>query len=74
MAVDFAGTGVSTVSIWMGILLTERMRSAFDGRPDALASFAEHTETLIPPVGSSTPCTAIRTCRRCRGTPSSVPK
>lgn len=45
MAVDFAGTGVSTVSIWMGILLTERMRSAFDGRPDALASFAEHTET-----------------------------
>ncbi len=45
MAVDFAGTGVATVSIWMGILLTERMRSAFDGRPDALAAFAEHAET-----------------------------
>lgn len=45
MAVDFGGTGVCTVSIWMGILLTERMRRAFDGRPDALAAFAEHAET-----------------------------
>lgn len=45
MAVDFAGTVVSTVSIWMGILLTERMRRAFDGRPEALAAFAEHAET-----------------------------
>lgn len=45
MAVDFAGTGVSTVSLWPGILLTERMRRAFDGRPDALAAFAEHAET-----------------------------
>jgi len=45
MAVDFSGTGVCTVSIWMGILLTERMRRAFDGRPDALAAFAEHAET-----------------------------
>ena len=34
MAVDFRGTGVATVSIWMGILLTERLRRAFDGRPD----------------------------------------
>ena len=31
------GTGVATVSIWMGILLTEKFRSAFDGHPDALA-------------------------------------
>ena len=45
MAVDFSGTGVCTVSIWMGILLTERLRRAFDGRPDALAAFAEHAET-----------------------------
>jgi NAD(P)-dependent dehydrogenase (short-subunit alcohol dehydrogenase family) len=45
MAVDFTGTPVCTVSIWMGILLTERMRRAFDGRPDALAGFAEHAET-----------------------------
>ncbi len=44
MAVDFRGTGVATVSIWMGILLTERMRGVFDG-PDALAAFAPHAET-----------------------------
>lgn len=45
MAVDFADTGVRTVSIWMGILLTERMRAAFHGKPEALAAFAEHAET-----------------------------
>lgn len=45
MAVDFRGTGVATVSIWMGILLTERFRSAFAGHPDALAKTAEHAET-----------------------------
>jgi NAD(P)-dependent dehydrogenase (short-subunit alcohol dehydrogenase family) len=45
MAVDFEGTGVSTVSVWMGILLTEKFRSAFDGHPDALAETAKHAET-----------------------------
>jgi NAD(P)-dependent dehydrogenase (short-subunit alcohol dehydrogenase family) len=45
MAVDFRGTPVRAVSIWMGILLTEKMRSAFDGRPEALAAMAEHAET-----------------------------
>ncbi|BBY42295.1 SDR family NAD(P)-dependent oxidoreductase [Mycolicibacterium celeriflavum] len=45
MAVDFRGTRVSTASIWMGILLTEKMRGAFDGKPDALAAMAEHAET-----------------------------
>lgn len=45
MAVDFAGTGVATASIWMGILLTEKFRRAFDGHPDALARTAEHAET-----------------------------
>ncbi|MGB3484900.1 MAG: SDR family NAD(P)-dependent oxidoreductase [Mycobacterium sp.] len=45
MAVDFRGTGVAAVSIWMGILLTEKMRSAFDGNPEALAKTAEHAET-----------------------------
>ncbi len=45
MAVDFAGTGVSTVSIWMGILLTEAFRHAFDGHPEALAKTARHAET-----------------------------
>jgi len=45
MAVDFADTGVSTVSIWMGILLTEKFKAAFAGHPDALAKTAEHAET-----------------------------
>jgi NAD(P)-dependent dehydrogenase (short-subunit alcohol dehydrogenase family) len=45
MAVDFRGTAVCTLSIWMGVLLTERMRAAFDGNPDALEAFAEHAET-----------------------------
>lgn len=45
MAADFAGTGVSTVSIWMGILLTERLRRSFGDNAEALAGFAEHAET-----------------------------
>lgn len=45
MAVDFRDTGVCTVSIWMGILLTERMRRAFGDDAAALAAFAEHAET-----------------------------
>ena len=45
MAVDFRGTGVATVSIWMGILLTDKLRSAFQGNPEALARFAEQAET-----------------------------
>jgi NAD(P)-dependent dehydrogenase (short-subunit alcohol dehydrogenase family) len=45
MAVDFEGSGVCTVSIWMGILLTEKFRKAFDGHPAALAKTAEQAET-----------------------------
>ena len=45
MAVDFGGTTVSTVSIWMGILLTERLRRAFAENAEALAAFAEQAET-----------------------------
>jgi NAD(P)-dependent dehydrogenase (short-subunit alcohol dehydrogenase family) len=45
MAVDFRSTGVATASIWMGILLTERLRDAFAGNPEALAKTAEHAET-----------------------------
>lgn len=45
MAVDFRGTGVAVVSIWMGILLTEKLRRAFEGNPHGLAEFAEHAET-----------------------------
>jgi NAD(P)-dependent dehydrogenase (short-subunit alcohol dehydrogenase family) len=45
MDVDFRGTRVATLSIWMGILLTERFRSGFAGHPEALAETAEHAET-----------------------------
>ncbi len=45
MAVDFRGTGVATVSIWMGILLTDKLRSALQGNPEALARFVEQAET-----------------------------
>lgn len=45
MAVDFRGTAVHTASIWMGILLTEKLRSAFDANPEGLAAMAQHAET-----------------------------
>lgn len=45
MAVDFRGTSVATVSIWMGILLTEKLRAAFTGHPGAWAETAKHAET-----------------------------
>jgi NAD(P)-dependent dehydrogenase (short-subunit alcohol dehydrogenase family) len=45
MAVDFRDTNVATVSIWMGILLTEKLRAAFVGQPEVLANTAEHAET-----------------------------
>lgn len=43
MAVDFQGTGVSTLSIWMGILLTEKFKQAFDA--ETLARSAGSFET-----------------------------
>ena len=55
MAVDFAGTGVVAVSIWMGILLTEKFRRAFDGYPEALAKTADlvlHDGNQLAPPGS----------------------
>jgi NAD(P)-dependent dehydrogenase (short-subunit alcohol dehydrogenase family) len=45
MAVDFRDTGVATISIWMGIVLTERFRAAFAGHPEALVETAKHAET-----------------------------
>ncbi|MGE2733164.1 SDR family NAD(P)-dependent oxidoreductase [Mycolicibacterium vaccae] len=45
MAVDFAETGVTVVSLWLGILLTDRLRSAFDGNPDAFNAFSAQAET-----------------------------
>jgi NAD(P)-dependent dehydrogenase (short-subunit alcohol dehydrogenase family) len=45
MAVDLRGTGVDAVSVWMGILLTDKLRGAFAGNPDGYAAMVEHAET-----------------------------
>ncbi len=45
MAVDFGGTAVHTASLWMGILLTDNLRRAFDGNPQGLHEMAQHAET-----------------------------
>ncbi|WP_116365198.1 SDR family NAD(P)-dependent oxidoreductase [Parahaliea mediterranea] len=47
MAVDFKPHNVAVVSIWMGLLLTERTRRVFDAEPDKyadLAGTAEHPQ------------------------------
>jgi len=47
MAVDFKPYNVCVVSIWMGLLLTERTRRVFESEPDKyadLAGTAEHPE------------------------------
>jgi len=45
MAIDFESTGVCTVSLWMGPLLTERSQKAFRERPDQYAPFVDVVET-----------------------------
>lgn len=45
MAVDFAGTGVTALSIWMGPLLTERTQRALAERPEQYEGFMAQAET-----------------------------
>ncbi len=45
MAVDFAGTGMAAVSLWMGPLLTERTARALAERPDQYEGFMSVAET-----------------------------
>jgi len=45
MAVDFRKHNVAVVSIWMGLLLTERTRRVFDAEPDKYAALAATAET-----------------------------
>lgn len=45
MAVDFRKHHVAVVSIWMGLLLTERTRRVFDAEPDKYAALAATAET-----------------------------
>jgi len=45
MAVDFRPYGVAVVSIWMGLLLTERSKRVFDAEPDKYADIVATAET-----------------------------
>jgi NAD(P)-dependent dehydrogenase (short-subunit alcohol dehydrogenase family) len=45
MAVDFRPFNVAVVSIWMGLLLTERSRRVFDAEPDKYAHLVATAET-----------------------------
>ena len=45
MAVDFRPHNVAVVSIWMGLLRTERTQRVFDSEPDKYAALAEGAES-----------------------------
>ncbi|OLT27301.1 short-chain dehydrogenase [Actinomadura sp. CNU-125] len=45
MAEDFRPHNVAVISLWMGLLKTERNRALFDGVPDRYESFAAGAET-----------------------------
>jgi len=45
MAVDFRPYNVAVVSIWMGLLLTERSRRVFDAEPEKYAGLVATAET-----------------------------
>jgi NAD(P)-dependent dehydrogenase (short-subunit alcohol dehydrogenase family) len=45
MAVDFKAHNVAVVSIWMGLLMTERTRRVFDAEPEKYAQLAATTES-----------------------------
>ncbi|MDJ0876990.1 MAG: SDR family NAD(P)-dependent oxidoreductase [Halieaceae bacterium] len=45
MAHDFRPFGVAVVSLWMGLLLTERTRAVFDAQPELYSEMAATAET-----------------------------
>jgi len=45
MAFDFREFGIATVSIWMGSLLTDRVRQIIDGNPEKFGHILESAET-----------------------------
>jgi hypothetical protein len=45
MAVDFRTFGVAAVSIWMGILLTERFKNIIATAPEQLSHLSDEAET-----------------------------
>ncbi|MEM0955898.1 MAG: SDR family NAD(P)-dependent oxidoreductase [Pseudomonadota bacterium] len=45
MAYDFRPHGVAVISLWMGLLLTERTRAVFDAQPEMYEELAATAET-----------------------------
>ncbi len=45
MAVDFRDFGIAAVSIWMGVLLTERFKNIVAAAPEKLSHLLDNTET-----------------------------
>lgn len=45
MAVDFKAYNVAVISLWMGLLKTERTKALFEGAPDRYKSFAAGAES-----------------------------
>ena len=45
MAVDFKEFGVAAVSIWMGVLLTERFKNIVATAPEKLSHLTDDAET-----------------------------
>jgi NAD(P)-dependent dehydrogenase (short-subunit alcohol dehydrogenase family) len=45
MAVDFKKFGIASVSVWMGILATERLKDLVASAPDTLGHLLEDAET-----------------------------
>lgn len=45
MAFDFKDAGIAAVSIWMGSLLTDRVRKIIDGNPEKFGHILESAET-----------------------------
>lgn len=45
MAVDFKEFGIAAVSIWMGVLLTERFKNMVAAAPEKLSHLLDNTET-----------------------------
>jgi len=64
MAVDFRPFGVAAVSIWMGAVLTERLRQIIDGAPqlaylDDIAETSEFTGHVIAALAADPDVLAV---------------
>ena len=73
MAFDFKEHGIASISIWMGSLLTQRVRDIIAGNPDKLGHILDSAETPSSPATSSGRSTLTRICWSTAVKPSSAP-